>query len=179
MAYSKETQSIINSILPAIRNLADLLNSDSDNADEAFDTFTELLNGHIEDMGEDQFCQNHKDGMTGYDLVGIVDDSAMGNSFMVDWKDTESAIEWLADVMDNEDISLAFDYGTDDPENTLDVHQIFVRSNLQLNTIGWHLLGIETGDDSFCEILLHTSLLDNFLNIMNILGMEINMNEKE
>ncbi|MBT0383117.1 DUF6630 family protein [Morganella morganii] len=179
MAFSEETQSIINSILPAIRELADLLNSDCDYADDACDTFAGQLNEHIEEMGEDEFCQYHDDGMTGYALAEMVDNSAIGNSFMVDWKDRESAIALLADAMDYDDISLTFDYGTDDPENNLAVHQIFVRSNLQLNTIGWYLLGFETGADNYREILLPASLLDEFLDIMNILGVEIDMNDEE
>lgn len=40
-------------------------------------------------------------------------------------------------------------------------------------------LVLKTGADNYCEILLHTSLPDEFLNIMNILGIEMDMNAEE
>lgn len=69
--------------------------------------------------------------------------------FSVDWKDTESMLSALSSLCDKLEIDLAFDWGTDTPEDDLDVAQIIQRAHAQLAPLGLNLWQWDRGTDSY------------------------------
>lgn len=63
--------------------------------------------------------------------------------------------------------------------NELDARQIFVRSNQQLQSLGYSLLGFDTGDDSYREILLPSDSVDQFIQIALEINVEMDRNDTE
>ncbi|WP_422385819.1 DUF6630 family protein [Leminorella richardii] len=176
---SEDGLSLVKGIMSTATKMAYLLNSDKEYAEEAVERFSQLLEEHIDEVGEDDFIDSHHEGYLGYSLATFIDEASLGNSFMVDWKDTESALDWLDSALENEDVSIDLQYDVDDPISELDAHQIFVRSNLQLSAIGYSLLGLDTGDDCYREILLPSESVDRFIQLAAEMGVEITMNDVE
>ncbi len=170
---------IVEQIMSSVSKLADLLNDDKEYAEEAIERFKDMLEEHIDEVGEDAFCESFHEGFLGYSLASFIDEAQIGNSFSVDWKDTESALDWLGDALELEGIKIDIDYSVDDPVNELDARQIFVRSNQQLQSLGYSLLGFDTGDDSYREILLPSDSVDQFIQIALEINVEMDLNDTE
>lgn len=175
----EEVSTITDQVMSTVSKLAQLLYTDQDQASDAAMRFKQELYTLIDSMGEDNFCTDFNEAVLGYSLTFLIDSASFGNSFMVDWKDTESALYWLDEALKQESVEIDLDYGVSDPENELDVHQIFVRANLQLNTIGYSLLGFDTGGDCYIEILLKTAVVDSFIHIAQEINIQMDLNEVE
>lgn len=165
--------------MASINKLAQLLNKDQEDAKEAAERFRQMLEEEIADVGEDEFRNMIDEELLGYNLAAFIDEAQIGNTFMVDWKDTESAIDWLEGTLEDEGIDLTLQYGVTDPIDELNAQQIFVRANQQLKAVGYSLLDFETGEDCFREILLPSKSVGIFLQIMQEINVGIDLNDTE
>lgn len=175
----KESLVIFELVMTSVTKLAYLLNNDKQHADDVIGYFREIFEEYIDDIGEEAFCDEYNEGLLGYSLTGLIHDSGIGNTLSVDWKDSESAVDWLESALENEGIKVSIDYGVGDPRSELNVPKIFARGNLQLNTIGYHLLGFDTGADCYTEILLPSELVPKFIQLTEEVGVDIDFNNME
>lgn len=177
---SPDSQQIINAWMPQLEKMAHLFSDgDPKREKQAIDSFTRVMLIDIQDMGEETFQTMAEEDSLGSYLISWFKDSKMSTSFMVGVTDTESAIGWLEDSMELEDIQLKLDFGVKNPEETLRPDQVFYRANQQLQGIGYHLVGIETGGDSAVEVLLPSKKLAKFQELAQALGMFIEFNDEE
>lgn len=69
--------------------------------------------------------------------------------YRVDWSDTESMLEALADICDHLGIDIVFDWACDNPEDDLEVGQIMWLAHEQLMEQGFALWHWDAGDDAY------------------------------
>lgn len=112
----------------------------------------------------------------GWFLPDIIEQSGLSTIFQVDWKDRESAIDYLEASILKEDINLKLRWSVSDPHD-LTVAEIFVEANQQFQVVNYSLIGLFTGDDSFTELLLSNELLDEFVTIADELYLELDWNQ--
>ena len=174
-----ETAAHYDEIMPVITQLAELLNPNSAE-DVATDvaSFQETLNEYLAD-DEDMLVDSIENDELGYLMADLIVGAGMGYSFNIDWKDSESAIDFLQDALEYADLDLQLDFGTPNPEEDLMPNQIFSYANQQLQNAGYYLLGLNSGSDSYCEILIPREIFTPFMQIMEQFDIDVDMNDQE
>ncbi|UBX50004.1 hypothetical protein LDO51_04055 [Providencia alcalifaciens] len=174
-----ETIALYNELMPAITELATLLNPNSkENTATDIASFEEELKELI-DEDEEGFIDSVENEDLGFIIADLVVRSNMGNSFWIDWKDSESAVVFLVEALDIADLDIRLDFGVGDPKNDLRPDQIFVRANQQLQTLGYYLLGLNSGNDAYHEILIPSEIFEPFISIMEQFDVMVDLNDEE
>ena len=174
-----ETAELYNEIMPAITELGKLLNPNSqENIATDIASFEEELKELI-DEDEEGFVDSVENEDLGFIMADLVVRSNMGNSFWIDWKDSESAIGFLKNALDIADIDIQLDFGVDNPQNSLRPDQIFVRANQQLQALSYYLLGLDSGNDAYHEILIPADIFEPFMSIMEQFNVMVDLNDEE
>ncbi|CAG9431892.1 hypothetical protein NVI2019_PEGOAJLN_03322 [Providencia alcalifaciens] len=174
-----ETVDHYNDIMPMITKLAALLNPHSaENATTDISSFEEELNEWISE-DEEGFVESIEEGEVGYLMADLIVRSNMGNSFWIDWKDSESAVGFLDSALECEGLDIQLDFAVKDPKNDLRPDQIFVRANQQLQALGYYLLGLTSGNDAYHEILIPSGIFEPFMDIMEHFDVMVELNDEE
>ncbi|MTC70448.1 DUF6630 family protein [Providencia sp. wls1914] len=168
-----------NDIMQVVNKLAKLLNPDSiENMETDISSFEEELKESISE-DEEGFVERIEEGEIGYLMADLIVRSNMGNSFWIDWKDSESAVSFLEDAVDVEGLDIQLDFAVKDPKNDLRPDQIFVRANQQLQALGYYLLGLTSGNDAYHEMLIPSGIFEPFMDIMEHFDVMVELNDEE
>ncbi|HGF6560964.1 TPA: hypothetical protein ACF2YT_001886 [Providencia alcalifaciens] len=168
-----------NDIMQVVNKLAKLLNPDSiENMETDISSFEEELKESISE-DEEGFVERIEEGEFGYLMADLIVRSNMGNSFWIDWKDSESAVGFLENAVEFEGLDIQLDFAVKDPKNDLRPDQIFVRANQQLQALGYYLLGLTSGNDAYHEILIPSGIFEPFMDIMEHFDVMVELNDEE
>lgn len=94
------------------------------------------------------------------------------NWFMVDWKDTETALGFLESLSQRYGLKPLL-WSVSDPENELNIIELCAEASQQLQQQGYQLLEIKTESDRLVLLFLHEDQLPQLDALSERLNMEI------
>ncbi len=114
------------------------------------------------------------DGLT---MVSLIYSSCMGNSFRIDWNDSDSAADFLEEALEIVNIDMQLDFGVVNPREQMNLLQIFELVNQQFKTHGYQLVGLISCSDDYHQFLMPSDIVEAFLLIMAQLDVMVGFNE--